>query len=264
MLKRNFILNAAMALLVPMFLLAACKSRKHRLGNREVATKPLVPDSAARFVDRFMLNRNSAAAIYFNGDAAYRDASQEATLEVEVQAEKDQYIWMNVKAMGFVNVARILIKPDSIRIIDLINKTYTSASYNYLRSFTSAPIGFVQLQNLLSGNALFDPQNGTISDTSTVPYTVTMDVGGVQQVAVYNNAYKAQSVALIEQARNQQMSVIYRDFIAIGNNAFPQQIEINIQGEKKLGCKFSLNNFAAEKKRDPQFVVPRSYKVQVY
>ncbi len=248
------------------FTLLSCKTRKLKVGQG-APDKPavIVMDSFEQLLANVNSHKNISDAIYYKADAEYKDAQFEVTLDIEVQALRDQYIWLNARAMGLLNVARIIIRPDSIRIIDLQRKLYISASYNFMRSFTSAPIQFEQLQNMVWGNAMFDPKLPAASlDSFSKVITILMELGATQQVSVYNDQLKTQVVSLTEQARNRQMTVNYGNFLRLENNSFPQQIIINIQGEKKLGCKFTLNNFATELKREPQFVVPKSYKVQVY
>ncbi|MBC7381380.1 MAG: DUF4292 domain-containing protein [Bacteroidia bacterium] len=262
---RRKIINTCLIILLPVVFLLGCKTKKNTIKKTEITTQEIaIPNSPDLLFTEIKKTKNSAAAVYYKADVDYNDGKQEVSLELELQAQQDQYIWLNAKALGFVNVARILIKPDSIRIIDLINKTYISASYNYMRSFSEAPINFEQLQNLVLGNAIFDPSlPGTVLDTMNQMLTILINLGTTQQKSVYNKALKTQTVLLTEQGRNRQMTVTYGDFLLMGDNSFPQQFIINIQGEKKLDCKFRLNNFATELKRDAQFVVPKSYKVQV-
>ncbi len=264
----EFLLKYKVILLICLcgFSFFSCKTRKLKVGQAE-QNKPvvIVMDSLEQLLGNVNSHKNTSEAIYFKADADYKDSQFEVTLDIEVQALRDQYIWLNARAMGLLNVARIIIKPDSIRIIDLQRKLYISASYNFMRSFTSAPIQFEQLQNMVWGNAMFDPRlPGASLDSFSKVITILMELGSAQQISIYNEQLKTQVVSLNEQARNRQMTINYGNFMPVGNNSFPQQIIINIQGEKKLGCKFTLNNFATELKREPQFVVPRSYKVQVF
>ncbi|MDP1726102.1 MAG: DUF4292 domain-containing protein [Bacteroidota bacterium] len=246
--------------------LPACKTKKLNVKEAEKAgdTKEK-SNSLELLLDHVNNSKNYSNAIYFKADADYKDNNYEITLDLEVQALHNQYIWINAKALGFLNVARVLIKPDSIRILDLQRKIYISASYNFMQSFTKAPIQFEQLQNMAWGNATFDPKapNATLDSLNRM-ITILLNLGSTQQISAHNNLFKTQTVSLTEQGKNQKMTVNYGNFLIQGNNSFPQQIVINIQGEKKVDCKFTLNNFATELKRDPQFVVPKSYKVQVF
>jgi hypothetical protein len=69
---------------------------------------------------------------------------------------------------------------------------------------------------------------------------------------------------LSEQGKTQEMQVNYSDFKEVDGINYPHSILINILAEKNVACKFSSSNFAGSIKKDPQFVVPKSYKVQVF
>jgi hypothetical protein len=210
-------------------------------------------------------NKNNSDAISFSSEADYKDAKQSVTLNIEVAAKRDQYIFLNAKAFGLVNVARVLIKQDSIRIIDLINRKYISASYRFMQNYSSAPIGFKELQNLVWGNAMFDPKVGLTSVDSLGQFLVLLfDLGNTKQKASYSKNFQTQSVVLSEQGKSQEMQVNFSNFKEVDGIYYPHGVLINILAEKNVECKFSISNFAGSIKKEPQFVVPKSYKVQVF
>jgi hypothetical protein len=158
-----------------------------------------------------------------------------------------------------------MLKPDSIRIIDLVNKKYISASYNYLNQFMKAPLSFNEMQNLVFGNAMFDPilEQTTIDSNSNFLLMITQ-MGNLTQKASYDQTLRANSVWLNEQGSTREMSIKYGAFEIVNGNSFPTSILINIEGEKKVECQFTMSNFATDVKQDPSFVVPKSYKVEVF
>jgi len=248
-------------------LAVSCKSKKS-------ASRTVLPEVANK-VDRneglnFVLTQVAAAkfksrALKYSAVADYKDDKNSVTLNLELNLKKDQYIWLNAKAFGLVNVARIMLRPDSIRIIDYINKKYISASYNYLNRFMVAPLTFNELQNLVCGNTLFDSQiDKTKLDTSNNQLLILTQIGLLTQKASYNSAFKVNDVWLSEQGNNREMSIKYSSFEQIGENFFPSDILINIKGEKKMDCQFTMSNFALDVNQDPSFVVPKSYKVEKF
>ena len=201
----------------------------------------------------------------FLAEAEYFDGKQSVSLNMDVCAKKDQYIYLNAKALGFVNVARLMIQPDSIRILDLINRKYISASYQFMKKFTQANLGFNELQNMIWANAFYDPEmNQTLFDSLGEQLILLLNMGNTQQKTMYNKAFILQSVLLSEQAKSQQMQVDFANFKNVDGINYPHNVVINISGEKKIECKFVISNFAGSIKKEPQFVIPKSYKVQVY
>ncbi|OYU97728.1 MAG: hypothetical protein CFE21_05420 [Bacteroidetes bacterium B1(2017)] len=245
----------------------ACKTKK--IAQVEPPKKEIVKDLSDKNKDVFfkqvIAEKNTTDALSFSSEAEYKDDKQSATINIEVQAKRNQYIFLNAKAFGIVNVARVMISPDSIRILDLINRKYISASYRFMQSYSTAPIGFEQLQNMVWANAMFDPKAGNTTIDSLGEFiNLIQNLGATEQKASYSKSLKTQSVVLTEQAKMQEMRVKFGNFKWIEGIHYPHQIVINITGEKKVDCTFTINNFAPIIRKEPQFVVPKSYKVQVY
>lgn len=245
---------------------SACKTKKAmpaRVAEKPVAL-PKTNNPMERFVGMVVASKNNGAAISFSADVDYKDNKQEVSLNVDLSAKRGEYIYMNAKAMGFVNVARIIMRPDSIRILDLLNRKYISASYRYMQAFSGVPLTFENLQNLIWANAAFDPTLFSRVDSSSLPWQVFTAINSLSQRASYNRELKAEDLQYTEVEKKVNMKVQYRQFSEVDGLRYPGQILINIEGEKKVECRFAISNFATVVTKEPQFVVPRSYKVMVY
>ncbi|MCG9880023.1 MAG: DUF4292 domain-containing protein [Bacteroidia bacterium] len=258
-------LYISLLLLVVLF---SCKTKK--LTQKDPVKEPERKEANSQNIQKVVLqsilqNKKDIPAFSYSAEADYFDGKQSVSLNMDISFKKGQYIYLSAKALGFVNVARVMIQPDSIRILDLINRRYISASYNFMRNFTNVKLGFNELQNMIMVNAFFDPNlDKSKLDTLGLTWQTLLDLGTGIQKASYQSNFEMQSVSLIEQGKNQQMHVDYANFKLVDGINYPHQVVINISGEKKMECKFSINNFAGSIKKEPQFVIPKSYKVQVY
>ncbi len=253
--------------LIVIFVFAsACKTKRAaKTETVQPLAKAAVTATKERIINSVVDAKNSSQYLFFNAEAEYKDEKMAQTLNIELQAKENEYVWLNVKVL-FVNVARILIQPDSIRILDLLNRRYVSASYSYLNNYTSVPLGYAQLQNMVFGNALFEPTIKATIDTLTADLLLYMSIiGGTQTSTHVQPMLKTSAVVVKEQASAARfLKVNYSKPLQEGNNLWPQSIEIHIEAEKKVDCNFSIRNLATVKNREPQFVVPKSYKVVVY
>ncbi|MFN4083132.1 MAG: DUF4292 domain-containing protein [Bacteroidia bacterium] len=260
-------LSNRLLLVLFVFILIACKSKKQKT---EDASKPVITldkkaSSVKDVASEFINAKNRADYLFFNAEAQYKDEKINQTINLEVQVSYNNYIWLNAKVL-FVNVARMLITPDSVRIIDYLNRQYISASYSYLNKYSSVPLRFEQLQNLVYGNILFEPNNHKImldSSASELLMIFLMEKS-VQQSLHNKNNLKPNMVKLKDEEMSRNFEVNYSNFKDDGNNMWPQKIVINIQAEKKVDCNFSISNLATSKIKEPQFAVPKTYKVLVY
>ena len=95
-----------------------------------------------------------------NADVKSNGTSENFTLNVRMA--KDSSIWVSLTPALGVEVARILLKPDSVHLISKVplNKFVYSGDYSQLQDFLGVPFDYYSFQELLSGSPLgLDPAN---------------------------------------------------------------------------------------------------------
>src|SRR5690606_9829395 len=75
---------------------------------------------------------------------------QDVTLNVRI--ERDKAIWLSVTAILGVEVARILITPDSVKILNKLQGEYIAKPFHYIYNYTNRGVTFAILQDLLMAN----------------------------------------------------------------------------------------------------------------
>jgi hypothetical protein len=68
-----------------------------------------------------------------------------------IRMKKDSVIWISVSPGMGIEVYRIMITKDSIRILDRIHKSYISRGVDYLGQFVSYPVNLREMQKLIAG-----------------------------------------------------------------------------------------------------------------
>lgn len=95
-----------------------------------------------------------------NADVKANVTSEDFTINVRMA--RDSAIWVSVTPALGVEVARILLGPDSVRVISKVpqNKFVYSGDYDQLQDFLGVPFDFYTFQALFSGTSLgLDPSN---------------------------------------------------------------------------------------------------------
>ncbi len=257
-------INFFVALLV-IILSVSCKSKK-KLTQTTDTKSTIEGKSTLAHTDaalkQIKQNKNDYTYLKADASAAYNDGKNAYDLDVELVCEKDKYIWMKVTALFGIEAARIMITPEKIELLDRLNRKHILANFSYLKSFTDIPLTFIQLQNLIVGNALFDVDvNQTIVENMGVEMLVNYMFNQNKQSNIYNTTnYKNRLSLVNDTLKNQSLQIDYSDFVVNGTNAFPANISINIKSEKNVACQFKLSNFAFDKKGEVQFSVPKSYQ----
>src|SRR5580658_5698366 len=79
--------------------------------------------------------------------------------EAILQMKKDSLIWVRVNALLGIEAFRLLITPDSVKLINDLEKIVQLRSASYLQEVIHLPIGFKTLQDLLIGNPVYLDSN---------------------------------------------------------------------------------------------------------
>lgn len=72
-----------------------------------------------------------------------------------MRIQKDSMIWVSVNAVLGIEAFRLLITPDSVKILDRLKKVVRLRSLSYLQEEVHLPVDFYTLQDLLLGNPIF-------------------------------------------------------------------------------------------------------------
>ena len=77
-----------------------------------------------------------------------------------VRIQSDSVIWVSVIAALGIEAFRVYITPDSVKIIDKLDKTVQYRSVNYIRELIKLPVDFYTVQDIIVGNPVyFDTSN---------------------------------------------------------------------------------------------------------
>lgn len=96
--------------------------------------------------------------------ALFNDAFHEQSFNVNFRIEKNKFIWASLTGPLSIEGARILIKPDSVILIDRLSKAVYSGSYLAFQVKYNIPLSFEQIQKIIVG----DIQSEITTDSNCV------------------------------------------------------------------------------------------------
>ena len=241
----------------------SCKSKK------VVSTKPVEtklpqhgPTPTEIVLNTIDANTNNFSFYQSRAKVNYKDDKQKVELDVNLIMEKDQYIWMSVTAVLGIEVARIMITQDSVKILDRLHRKYIASDFDYVQRMSNVPLKLNNLQNLIIGNTVFNNSvQKSVVDTILGALSVSTLINTQKQTTFYNTNYKVNRTLIAEQNQSRQLSITYPTYATFDQNVYPSALNINIRAEKNIECTFELSNFVFTKKRETQFTVPSGYEV---
>ncbi|MAT54184.1 MAG: hypothetical protein CMN32_06855 [Saprospirales bacterium] len=105
-------------------------------------------------MDKLIKQQLDVQSLDAKARVAYTDEYGKVSFVTYLRMKKDSAIWMSFKKFS-IEAVRVLIRPDSVFIIDRLNGEYAAEPLSYLQRRYSVPVGFDGLQALLLGNPIF-------------------------------------------------------------------------------------------------------------
>ncbi|MFL5730519.1 MAG: DUF4292 domain-containing protein [Cytophagaceae bacterium] len=113
-----------------------------------------IPDARREEIEKFIVKEISFN--YFSSKAKinFKDDKEDVNATVNIRMKKDSVIWMSVTPGLGIEALRILIRPDSIFMLDKIKNpnVYSAYGFNYLNEKFSIDLNFQNLQAMIVGN----------------------------------------------------------------------------------------------------------------
>ncbi len=231
--------------------------------------KPPVPDeSTAEIAAGIMpLLKKEIPFTTFSGKAKmhFKGMGQNQQFSANVRIKKDKIIWVHVTALGgFVPVARIYITPDSIQLVNYLQKEAMKLPIEQAVKVLPAKVDFTMLQNLLVGNALKTkgkPVSASDQGGTLRLQTVTSDL--VQEVT-YNKADSNLRSLQMRTTDNRTEGMIqYGNYGDASGRQFATSRAINLSNAGEpyyLDMNFSSAEFDTDV--DFPFSIPKSYTLK--
>jgi len=236
-----------------------CKAKKQTV----VAPKPVttVPDKSLSKLDAIRSSQLSYNT--FSGKAKTKldinGSSNDVTLNIRIQNGKK--IWVSVTAIAGIEVARALITPDSLQVINKLQGLYMQKPFSYIYSYTSQQINFDSLEALLVGNAIPQLLNDDAKLQADSGRTILS--GNLQELAyklILGADLKANHTELSDLVADQSLTADNSAFIAVANRVLPSQIDmLSVMPKKKVKMNLHYIKADFDQPLEYPFSIPSGY-----
>ena len=258
--RRN-ILNKAFILLLSIFFVA-CSSKKGIVKSN--GAKPVVL-SKEKGLDLNILSKNQTSYSTFTTKAASNIAingkEYDATLNIRIK--KGELIWMSATAFAGIEAARVLITPDSIKVLDRLNDEYINKPFSYIKDYTNDDIDFATLEAMLVGNVIplvFKNIDKIILNNEA--YLLKDKTANMYYQVDLNKDFKSQSLLFLALNNTQKLNATISNFEKIENYWLPLNISINSTAlSNKIDVKMEYSKTQLNLPLDFPFNVPKRFSV---
>ena len=264
--KRN--ISNSLLLLCTVILLAGCHAKKQLVTRAAVDTPKVLTtaDNTATMAKLKLAAIRSKQVSFttFSGKAKSKlnidGNSNDVTLNIRIL--KNQKIWVSITAIIGIEVARAMITPDSIIVINKLQGVYMKKPFSYVYNYASRQVNYRTVESLLVGNAI--PE--LLSDSAILtPANGNVVISGNLQELLYRLMIgpdlKVSSTNLNNDAAHQSLQIDYSNFIQATNRVVPSHISfLSKVGSKNIQAELNYSRADFDQTLDFPFSIPSRYK----
>jgi hypothetical protein len=272
--KRNT-LNRSVTLLL-LLIFTACKIKKE-----VVLQQSSSPDSSSQVVsssqpasnitfsktetlDKVIAKQANFNTLSIRAKANLDINNNANNVSMTIRIQKDKAIWISVTAIAGLEVARALITPDSLKVLNRIESVYIKKSFGYIYEFTNRQLNFNTLQAIFAGNAMPEFLNDkSMVNISGKALTLSGMLNNLIYSLTFNENFNLIQTDLKDESAGQTMTVAYEDFISVSQQIIPHSVSIKSNAEKKnIRIDLKYNRVDIDAPVDLPFSIPQRFTVK--
>jgi hypothetical protein len=245
-----------------LLVMVSCTAKRKLIvanANKPVAATPK-RTSEMTTVMSHQLNFNTFSA-KANTKLAINGNSNDVTLNLRINRDKE--IWVSVAATLLnIEIARAVITPDSIKILNKLQGVYIKKPFSYIYSYTNNQINYKTVESILVGNAL--PEILKDDNARFQTDNGNTDISGNLQDLLYklllDTGMKGIQLNLTNQNQGQSLQVNNSSFIPVNNRIVPSQIDIqSVSQNKKIQVNLRYTKVDLDEPLQYPFNIPERY-----
>jgi hypothetical protein len=182
-----------------------------------------------------------------------------------IRLKKDSILWISINAVLGIEAFRAVITPDSVKILNKLDKVAQFRSVEYLQEVAKVPFTFIELQNIIIGNPVYLDSN-IVSYKKDGPLVSLISIGNVFKhfLTVLQDDHSLQNSKLddIDVTRARTCQVIYGDYEKKNNIRFSTFRKITVSEKNKLDIELKYKQYDFNVELSYPFSVPKNYKKQ--
>ncbi len=264
--------------LVLLVLSFSCKHKK-KLQNTEA---PLLTVNAEDSLNKCRLDFKTARALsryvkehefkfnWINAKANVESniEGKEENFDIKLSIKKDSAILVSIRYILGLEVAKVLITRDSVKLVNYINKTYFRGDFNYINDLLNSDLDYDLLQAVLFGNSAEfsddDAKLKPVTDRQNCHYLLSTErkrrlrriqngtndlKDAMQTLTLDPNNFKILKNEFIDPSTNRKFIANYGNFTSKDSVFAPYHVDIEIIAQKKASLKI---DYVRIEKNTPQ------------
>jgi hypothetical protein len=262
----------------------SCKSKKHAQQTAVISVEDTLGRCRLSFKTAKTLSRHIKESelkyewIYAKADVEVLIDGEDHKLDIRVKAKRDSAMWISIQAIGLIDIAKLLITRDSVKMVVYVKKQYFKGDFNYINQLLNADLDFDLIQAALIGNSAdFDDDDSKMKpviDRDNCQYLLSTErkrklrrinsgqdslKRSLQMMRLDPENYKIINNDFEDVATNRSFHAKYEKFHVSDSIFAPHLVNIEIKAEKKIDLKINYVRMEINQPQKLTLNIPKNY-----
>ncbi len=255
---------------------SACRSKKVVVNNTtdivNVEVKP--SGDVLKSVDSIQSHYSDYKTLSLKFTSEYLEGEKSMEIKGLMKIKRDSFIWISIRPALGIELARILLTTDSVKIVDRINQEYFLGDYSFFEKKMNVKLNYSLVQAILTDEFTVYPykevENSNLLSfelLDTVPNPILQnnffykDENIIQQTFFRKSDYKIISNLINFKTSKRLININFIEFQLFNNKLFPTKLSANFKSTDKtliLNLLYEKVTFDAEV--SSSFNISNNYK----
>jgi hypothetical protein len=181
-----------------------------------------------------------------------------------IRLQKDKMIWISINAtlLG-IEAFRAIITPDSVKVLNKLDKFYQLRSVSYLKEITHLPFDFNILQSIILGNPIYLDSN-ILYYRKDIQGISVLSIGPVFRNYLTLNpedlTIKHSKLDDVDLMRARNCDITYGQYERSDTVLFSTYRKIAVAEKARLDVEMSFSKYSFNENLNFPFSIPKNYK----
>jgi hypothetical protein len=179
-----------------------------------------------------------------------------------IRLQKDKKIWISINALLGIEAFRAVLTPDSVKVLNKLDKMYQLRSVTSLQEISHLPFDFNTLQSIVLGNPVYLDSNILFyrKDAQGISF---LSIGPLfRNYLTLNNDLSLKHSILddVDQMKDRSCDITYGDYEKEDTVLFSTYRKIVISEKGRLDVEMNFKNIRFNENLEFPFSIPKNYK----
>lgn len=260
---KNVAYIAKLYILVLCLTIVSCKSKQKLATPKTTDTTVELEEKASANLKKIIAQQSDFATLTTRATTELSIKGKSFDVTMNIRIKKGEGIWVSVTYFAGIEVARALITPDSIKVMDKINNEYLKKPFSFVQKYSNEKIDYATLEAIMIGNCIpFTLTNKKDLSLQTQGLVINGQSNQITYHVNFNSDLKPASTTLKTTDNLKNLTVNVGSFENVGGMMIPKTLNIeSVAGSQAIKLNMEYNKTEINSPVDFPFNVSKRFSV---